>query len=185
MEGRAQDCVSGAERPGEHFIGEVEGESTTLEAPKHMVAQLRLDIDLGEALVPGIRRGYAIIPYSTRSGEAESHLQERLRGAMSRLRQANFLTRDEGPQGLPHLWLNLSTCPDIDANDQFWRGRVKEQCSNLVGKGTNCKLSLPPHQYVSWQESCWWGTVPHSSATQIGCGWVDKGALVNMLGEGF
>ena len=29
------------------------------------------------------------------------------------------------------------------------------------------------------------GTAPHSMATQIGCGWVDENALVNMLGEGF
>ena len=66
--------------------------ASTLEAAKAMVAQLRLDIDFEEAFVPGIRRGYDIVPYTARSGEAESCLQERLRGAMARVRQANVLT---------------------------------------------------------------------------------------------
>ena len=57
--------------------------ANTLESTKAMVAQLRLDIDLSEAFVPGIRRGYVIIPYSARTGETESQCQERLRGAMA------------------------------------------------------------------------------------------------------
>ena len=42
--------------------------SNTLESAKAMVAQLRLGIDFGEAFVPGIRWGYAIVPYATRVG---------------------------------------------------------------------------------------------------------------------
>ena len=86
--------------------------ANTLESAKAMVAQLRLDIDLSEAFVPGIRRGYVIVPYSTRTGETESQCQERLREAMARVRQANILTGDEGPQGPRRLWLNFSTPPD-------------------------------------------------------------------------
>ena len=56
--------------------------SNTLESAKAMVAQLRLDIDFGEVFVPGIRRGYAIVPYAyaTRPGETEGQCQERLTG---------------------------------------------------------------------------------------------------------
>ena len=49
--------MGGGERGGEH-------------PSQSMVAQLRLDIDMGEAFVPGVRRGYVIIPYSTGSGES-------------------------------------------------------------------------------------------------------------------
>ena len=62
--------------------------------------------------MPGIRRGYVIVPYSARSGKTESQCQERLRGAMSRVRRANILTGDDGPEGPRHLWLNFSTSPD-------------------------------------------------------------------------
>ena len=73
----------------EKRIGAVENRSTTLGsyAEGEMVAQLRLDIDFGEAFVPGIRRGYVIVPYTVRQ---EGQCQERLRGAMARVRQANI-----------------------------------------------------------------------------------------------
>ena len=40
--------------------------------------------------MPGIRRGYAIVPYAARPGETEGQCQERLRGTMARVRQANI-----------------------------------------------------------------------------------------------
>ena len=50
--------------------------SNTLESAKAMVAQLRLDIDFGEAFVPGNRRGYAIVPYTSRPGETEGNARK-------------------------------------------------------------------------------------------------------------
>ena len=83
--------------------------ANTLESAKVTVAQLQLDI---EAFVPQMRRGYVIVPYSARTGETESQCQERLRGAMARVRQANILIKEEGSQGPRRLWLNFSTLPD-------------------------------------------------------------------------
>ena len=87
--------------------------ASTLESAKAMVAQLRLDIDFGEAFVTGIRRGYVMVPYTARQGETEGHCRERLRGAMARVRQANIPTGDEGPQDPRRLWLNYSSSPDL------------------------------------------------------------------------
>ena len=79
--------------------------------------QLRLDLDMGELFVPRVRRGYAILPYQARAGESEAQLQERLRGAITRVREANLLTGAVGPMGQKGLWVNVST---VDA--MFWRG---------------------------------------------------------------
>ena len=57
-----------------------------------MIHQLRLDIDDSTMFVPGVRRG--ICP---RTGESEAQLQERLRGAMSQVREANVQTNAVGP----------------------------------------------------------------------------------------
>ena len=100
--------------------------ANTLESAKTMVAQLRLDIDFREAFVPKIRRGYVIVPYSACNGETEGQCQERLRGAMSRVRQANIFTGDNGPQGPRHLWLN-SRPPLIDGRMPSWLGRSRGQ----------------------------------------------------------
>ena len=61
--------------------------------------QLSLDLDMAQLFVPGVRRGYAILPYQARAGESESQLQERLRGAIIRVREANVLTGAVGPMG--------------------------------------------------------------------------------------
>ena len=115
METRSTTLGSHAEGEGERRRALIMGgwaednvASNTLESAKAMVAQLRLDIDFGEAFVPGIRRGYAIVPYTTRPGETEGQCQERLRESMTRVRQANILTGDDGPQGPRRLWLNFS-----------------------------------------------------------------------------
>ena len=88
--------------------------ANTLESAKAMVAQLRLDIDLTEAFVPGIRRGYVIVPYSTRTGETESQCQERLRGAMDH--------KDRGDCGSTSLRRQTA------GNEQSSREKSSAQC---------------------------------------------------------
>ncbi|CAE7637897.1 unnamed protein product [Symbiodinium sp. CCMP2592] len=61
----------------------------TLNKVKQMVKDLRLDICTDNAFVPGVRRGYAIIPYANKEGEDSQQLRERLTGALKRVRQAN------------------------------------------------------------------------------------------------
>ena len=121
--------------------------ASTLESAKAMVAQLRLDIDLSEAFVPGIRRGYVIVPYSTRTGETESQCQERLRGAMARVRQANILTGDEGPQGPRRLWLNFSTPPDRRKR-AILAGKIKRAVLEAGGRNVDGLMKL--HWLACW-----------------------------------
>ena len=86
--------------------------ATTLEAARSVVQQLRLDLDMAELFVPGVRRGYATLPFQARSGESEAQLQERLRGAITRVREAKVLTGAVGPMGQKRLWVNFSSPPE-------------------------------------------------------------------------
>ena len=76
IENKSTTLRSHAEGDGERRRGLIMGgwsgdnmAASTLLAAKAMVAQLRLDIDFGEAFVPGIRRGYVIVPYTTQCQE--------------------------------------------------------------------------------------------------------------------
>ena len=150
-----------------------------------MVAQLRLDIDVGEAFVPGIRRGYVIVPYSARTGETESQCQERLRGAMSRERQANILTGDDGPQGARHVWLNFWTSPDRRKR-AILAGKIKRAVLEAGGRKDQLEVEFATASvWFRGKKVAGRGTAPHGSATQVGCGWVDENALAGMLGEDF
>ena len=58
------------------------------------------------------QKGHVIIAHSAKTGESEPHLQDRLRAAMSRVRQASphggqWTTRPKAP-----FWLNFSSLPD-------------------------------------------------------------------------
>ena len=50
----------------------------TLNQVRQMVKDLRIDIDTEQAFVPGVRRGYAILPYEPREGEDQQRMRERL-----------------------------------------------------------------------------------------------------------
>ena len=159
--------------------------ANTLESAKAMVAQLRLDIDLSEAFVPGIRRGYVIVPYSTRTGETESQCQERLRGAMARVRQANILTGDEGPQGPRRLWLNFSTPPNRRKR-AILAGKIKRAVLEAGGRKDQLEVEFATASvWFRGRKVAGGGTAPHDQVAQVGCGWVDETALAGMLGENF
>ena len=149
--------------------------ASTLEAAKAMVAQLRLDIDFGEAFVPGIRRGYAIVPYTARSGETESHFQERLRGAMARVRQANVLTSDEGPQRPRHLWLNFPTFSDRRKR-AILAGKIKRA---VLESGVSLLRPQCGFEAEKWQGGNSAAPLGHADRMWMG----GRDALVNMLGK--
>ena len=159
--------------------------ANTLESAKAMVAQLRPDIDLSEASVPGIRRGYVILPYSARTGETESQCQERLRGAMARVRQANILTGEEGPQGPRRLWLNFSTPPDRRKR-AILAGKIKRAVLEAGGRKDQLEVEFATASvWFRGKKVAGEGTAPHDHVVQVGCGWVDENALAGMLGEHF
>ena len=144
--------------------------ANTLESAKAMVAQLRLDIDLSGAFVPGIRRGYVIVPFST----TESQCQERLRGAMARVRQANILTGDEGPQGPRRLWLNFSTPPDRRKR-AILAGKIKRAVLEAGGRKDQLEVEFATASvWFRGRKVAGGGTAPHDQVAQVGCGWVDE-----------
>ncbi|CAE7200817.1 unnamed protein product [Symbiodinium sp. CCMP2592] len=84
----------------------------TLAKMKQIVKDLRLDICTEQAFVPGVRRGYAIIPYSAKEGEDPQQLRDRLTGALRRVRQANVQMGAHADGKAKYLWLQLSQSPE-------------------------------------------------------------------------
>eukprot|EP00439_Symbiodinium_sp_Y106_P068540 s3879_g11.t1 len=74
--------VGGDDSPAEETLNQV----------RQMVKDLRIDIDTVQAFVPGVRRGYAIMPQGPREGEDQQQMRERLSAALRRVRQANIQT---------------------------------------------------------------------------------------------
>ena len=65
---------------------------------------------------------------------------------MARVRQANVLTGDEGPQGPRHLCLNFSTSPHRRKR-AILAGKIKRAVLEAGGQKINLKLSSPLRRF--------------------------------------
>ena len=77
--------------------------ATTLHLAKEACNNLKLDIDMQDAFVPGIRRGYLVSPHKLKENENEQAMFSRFTQAIHLVRQANQ------PR---HFWLSFSQTPE-------------------------------------------------------------------------
>ncbi|OLP76853.1 hypothetical protein AK812_SmicGene43157, partial [Symbiodinium microadriaticum] len=79
------------------------------------------------AFVPGVRRGYAILPYGCRENESAQDLRERLSGALRRVKQANIAMGTNSEGKTRYLWMQLSQSPERRRRVQL-AGKCKRLC---------------------------------------------------------
>ena len=80
---------------------------TMLDLAKTFIRELRLDVDTDEMFVPGVRRGFAILPYGARPGESNLEMRQRLQAALAKVRAANTVV-----PGMPRpVWMVYSRSP--------------------------------------------------------------------------
>ena len=79
--------------------------AATMQLATEACNNLHLDIDMQEAFVPGLRRGYLVIPYKPKVNENERAMFSRLAQAIQQVKQAKQATGAIGPNGQPkNLW---------------------------------------------------------------------------------
>ena len=88
-----------------------------------------------------------------------NRVQHRLRGAMSRVRQANVLRRMKDHKDRDTYGSTFQPLL-TGASAQSWRGILKERCLNQAERRTNSKSNLLPPQYGS-EARKWQGEVRH------------------------
>ncbi|CAE7292357.1 pol [Symbiodinium microadriaticum] len=126
-EGHAQ---GGDSRPPALIIGgwhpDTEADKVIDHANK-LVAELRLDLDMRGTFVPGVRRGYAIIPLTRKDGETQEGQRTRVQHCISQVRNAN-VTISTRLSGEPSkLFLNVSQPPEKRRKVQ-----VAAKCKRLL-----------------------------------------------------
>ena len=98
-----------------------------IEQANKYVAELRLDLDMRDRFVPGLRRGYAIIPLHRKEGESEGDQRQRVQHCIRHVRNANLTvgTKDNGAPS--KLFLNISQPPEKRRKVQ-----VAAKCKRLL-----------------------------------------------------
>ena len=138
--------------------------ATTKHLAQEACNNFRLDIDMQDAFVPGLPRGYWLF------GDPLQAMLSRLTTAIQQMRQANQPTGAVTPNGQPrHLWLNFSQTPERRRRARF-AGKVERLLLNkghLQAELATGKLDTKdakwqaqqPHQYKGrdWTGARWGG----------------------------
>ena len=154
----------------------------TLEKAKQVLQELQVDVDLGEAFVPGLRRGYIIVPMTPRQNETGDEMRTRVQQAVLRVRNANLVlgTRDDGEPS--RLWMAVSQPPERRKRAQL-AAKTKRLILEMEGDARQLE--------VEWSTGSVWyrqrriasaGGGKPNGAEDAGPGWIHLHELARQLG---
>ena len=153
----------------------------TLQAARDILKQLDVPLNADSMFVPGVRRGYAILPIDHKPLESEEARRARVQAAIQRVRNANLSLGQHEQGGLRKLWIAISQSPER-------RRRAK-----LAGKVKRVILEMGGDQRAMDVEfatgTVWMGAHKISSATaeqpkdaqKAGAGWIDLKMLAKAM----
>ena len=104
----------------------------TLRLVKKHVEDLAIDLDMDEAFVPGLRRGFAIVPVTPRSGEPDTDFRRRIRESLKAIRAAKLVTGQCDQGGERYFWAAMSESPERRRRAQF-AGKAKRLVLEMEG----------------------------------------------------
>ena len=86
--------------------------SEVLQKANEMARDLQLQLNMSEAFVPGVRRGFVLIPLAANDGQSEEAMRQRAQACIRRVNASN-VTLGRKPDGNPaRLWLTVSQPPE-------------------------------------------------------------------------
>ena len=77
-----------------------------------MARDLQLQLNMADAFVPGVCRGFVLIPISTNPDETDENMRQRIQSCIRRVNASN-VSLGRKPDGNPaKLWLSISQPPE-------------------------------------------------------------------------
>ena len=139
----ASTTDTGGDRRAALILGGWDSENPaadTLREAKQLLQNLSVDLDIGEIFVPGVHRGYALIPVPDRPGEAHEDKRKRIQAAISRVRKAavEVGTKPTGDHSLHGLHCHKARSAGDAPN---WRGKSNAFGSAMGEHRGGLKLS--------------------------------------------
>ena len=67
---------------------------------------------MADSFVPGLRRGFAIVPIAPREGEDQGTFRSRIRESLKHIREAKVITGQKPQGGDRYFWAAMSETPE-------------------------------------------------------------------------
>ena len=153
----------------------------TLKAAKEVLKTLEVPLNGDDLFVPGLRRGYAILPIHPKPFEDEDARRLRVQGAIQRVRNANIMLGKNEQGGMRKLWIAISQSPERRRRAKL-AGKVKRAILELGGSTKELEVEFATG-------TVWYNQYKVSSATaekppaaeSVGAGWVDVELLARAM----
>ena len=156
--------------------------NSTLQLAKDAVASLQLDVDMEKSFVPGVRRGYLVVPYMPRTNESEGNMHNRLTSAIQKVRQARRATGAVNPDGQSkYLWLTYSQTPERRKRARY-AGKVKRLMLEQGAQKDNLQVEFATGTLWYQGRRIASATAPPpqgQTVTKSALGWLDAEAVGN------
>ena len=158
------------------------GADDMLRMARELATRLQLDVDLEEMFVPGVRRGFAILPYGPREGEGTAPMRQRVQAAIAKVKAANYTVLGRARP----VWLVYSRSP-AERRRSALAGKVKRLVLQLQGDGS----ARGPSLEVEWGSGTVWlgglrvasaaSTAPPQADAIATGGWIDLAGIAQKL----
>ena len=132
-----------------------------------------MPLNADSMFVPGVRRGYAILPIDHKPLESEEARRTRVQTAIQRVRNPNMSLGQNEQGGLRKLWIAISQSPERRCRAKL-AGKVKRTILEMGGDHRSMDVEFATG-------TVWMGAHKISSATaeqpkdaqKAGAGWID------------
>lgn len=156
--------------------------SETLRLVKQHVAQLQVDLDMDDAFVPGLRRGFAILPLQPRDGEDHATHRGRVQEALRTIRAAKIITGPRPEGGNRYFFATMSQPLERRRRAQF-AGKIKRLILEAGGRAQALEVEYGTANiwYNAVKVASGVTTAPNGAKIESG-GWLTLSPLARQLG---
>ncbi|CAE7527033.1 unnamed protein product [Symbiodinium necroappetens] len=113
--------------------------SEVLQKANEMARDLQLQLNMTDAFVPGVRRGFVLIPLSPQDGESEEAMRQRTQACIRRVNSANVSLGRKADGNPAKLWLTVSQPPERRRRAAL-AGKVKRLIIEAGGTSTLARI---------------------------------------------
>ncbi|CAE7308075.1 unnamed protein product [Symbiodinium sp. CCMP2592] len=154
----------------------------TLRLVKQHLQDLDINLDTSKAFVPGLRRGFALVPLTKLDGESDEDQRTRVQEALRTIRAAKVVTGQKPEGGNRYFFAALSQSPERRKRAQM-AGKIKRL---IIEEGGDIRrIDVEYGTANLWYNSIKIAsgvTTPPEGASIEKAGWVHLGALARQIG---
>ncbi|CAE6934847.1 unnamed protein product [Symbiodinium sp. CCMP2592] len=154
----------------------------TLRLAKQHLQDLNVNLDVSQAFVPGLRRGFALVPLTKLDGESDEEQRVRIQEILRTIRAAKVVTGQRPEGGNRYFFAALSQSPERRKKAQL-AGKVKRLIIEEGGdvRRIDVEYGTANLWYNGTKVASGVTSAPEGASTEK-AGWVHLGALARQIG---